>query len=124
MKRYAFLVLAVLAAGAALTVRLCTVEAPSSEGPGALNAGVSGLAGAPIATSDVGPPFDGWCALSVALGRPHAPQDAYIQKHEGLAYHLCGRRSPGGCGALDMWHDCGDLLRADANRQWQLLAQR
>lgn len=124
MTRYAFIILAVLAAGAALTVRLCKYPGPSSEGPGALTAGLGELGQAPLATSDAGPPFDGWCALSVALGRPHEPQDLHVLEHDGLAYHLCGSGSPGGCGALDMWHDCGDLLRADASRQWQLLAQR
>ena len=109
-------------AGAALTVRLCTRPESSSQSPGALTDGDSDLA--PIATSDAGPPFDGWCAFSVALGRPHHPRNLTVLEHDGQTYHLCGASASDGCDAVDMWNECGELLRADANRQWQLLAQR
>ena len=68
--------------------------------------------------------FDGRCAYSVALGRPHQPQALQVLEHDGQTYHLCGADGPDGCDATAMWKNCGELLRADAYRQWQLLAQR
>lgn len=74
--------------------------------------------------TDSGPPFDGWCAYSVALGKPHEPRALQVLEHEGLTYHLCGEGASSDCRAMAMWENCGELLRADAYRQWQVLGLR
>ena len=118
------ILLAALVAGAALTVHLCDSPGSSREDPGTLSTGHPNLAEIPVTASDAGPPFDGWCAFSVALGRRHRPRDGTVLEHDGLTYHLCGAGASTDCDATTMWKDCGELLRADADRQWQLSAKR